>query len=106
MRDDSPSLRKTLRRWYSTVFGLTKSCAAASRLLAPAATSWAMRSSCGVRSSIVEASRLRALSPVALSSPRARSRPEAAPMPSNVSSAERSCARASVLRRSRRRRSP
>ena len=35
-----------------------------------------MRSSCGVRSSIVEASRLRALSPVALSSPRARSRPE------------------------------
>ena len=35
MRDDSPSFRKTLRRWYSTVLGLTKSCAAASRLLAP-----------------------------------------------------------------------
>ena len=105
-RDETPSLRKTLRRWYSTVLGLTKSCAAASRLLAPPATSWAMRSSCGVRSSMVEASRLRALSPVALSSPRARCAQSSAPTPSKASRAERSCARASSLRRSRRRRSP
>src|SRR5215813_14535985 len=35
-REAMPSLGKTLYRWYSTVRGLTNSCAAISRLVAPA----------------------------------------------------------------------
>jgi hypothetical protein len=54
-----------LARWDSTVLWLRKSCDATSRLLAPAATSRAMRSSWGVSSSSRLASRLRAVSPVA-----------------------------------------
>lgn len=64
-REDTPSFWKTLARWDSTVLWLRKSCDATSRLLAPAATSRAMRSSWGVSSSSRLASRLRAVSPVA-----------------------------------------
>ena len=42
VRDEIPSFVNTFRRWYSTVRGLRKSSAAASRLLAPLATSRAI----------------------------------------------------------------
>ena len=100
------SFWNTLRRWYSTVFGLRNSAPAMSRLRPPSATSRAIWSSCGVSWSSVAASRLRAVSPVARSSAAARSAHGAAPSASKRSSAARSCVRASVLRRARRRNSP
>jgi hypothetical protein len=73
VREAMPSLANTLRRWYSTVFGLTKSCAATALFVAPSRTRRATCSSCGVSSASGLTSRLRAVSPVALSSRRARS---------------------------------
>jgi hypothetical protein len=68
-------------RWVSIVFGLTNSCAAASRLVAPSATRSATCSSCGVKRSRVSAIRRRARSPVAASSRRVRSAQGAARRP-------------------------
>src|SRR5499427_5416331 len=64
-REATPSLGKTLYRWYSTVRGLTNSCAAISRLVAPAAASRAICSSKRVSWVSVEGSRRRAVWPVA-----------------------------------------
>ena len=50
VRDLTPSLLNTLRRWYSTVFGLMNSCSAISGLVAPCATSCEICASWGVRS--------------------------------------------------------
>jgi hypothetical protein len=38
VRDLTSSFRNTFQRWYSTVLGLMKSCAAISRLVCPCAT--------------------------------------------------------------------
>ena len=62
--------------------------------------------SCGVSVSSVDGSRLRAVIPVASSSDRARSAHNGVLRPSNVASASRSGARASVRRCARRRNSP
>src|SRR6185503_20572652 len=47
VRDFTPSLRNTLRRWYSTVLGLMKSCEAISRFVRPSATRRAICASRG-----------------------------------------------------------
>jgi hypothetical protein len=49
VRDLMSSLRKALRRWYSTVLGLMNSCVAISRLVCPSAARRAIRVSWGVR---------------------------------------------------------
>ena len=54
-----PSLRYALLRWVSIVLGVTNSAAAASRFVAPSATSSATRSSCGVSWSSVSGARRR-----------------------------------------------
>ena len=72
-REVTPSLLNTLRRWKSTVRGLTNSCAATSRLDRPCRTRAATWRSCAVRSVAVETSRRRAVSPEARSSCAARS---------------------------------
>src|SRR5262249_59783557 len=64
VREVTPSFWNTLRRWYSTVRGLRNSRPAMSRFDEPSLTSRAICSSCGVSSSSVLASRLRAVSPL------------------------------------------
>jgi hypothetical protein len=73
-----------------------------SRLVRPAAASWAIWSSCAVRLSRASGSRRRLDSPDARNSRRARSLHEAHPRASKVSRAARSGARESAMRRCRR----
>jgi hypothetical protein len=88
------------------VRGLRNSWAATSLFETPCATSRTIWSCWGVSSVRVLGSRLRAVSPVARSSPRARCSQGAAPRRSKALMACRSSMRASLLRRARRRCSP
>src|SRR5216683_3714438 len=106
VRELTPSLRKTLTRWYSTVLALTKSCAAISWFLRPCAARRATWASRGVSCDCVSTLRLRARSPVASSSPRARSANARNSIDENMSYAARSWSRASRLRPWRRSHSP
>ena len=67
-REDTPVFVKTLRRWKSTVRGLTNSCAATSLFDSPYLTSWATCLSWGVKVASAPSSRLRTVSPEARSS--------------------------------------
>src|SRR5581483_10973908 len=68
------SLRYELRRWYSTVFGVTNRAWAISRLLCPAAASSAIRGSLGVSAAgPLSSTSRRGRATVAASSVRARS---------------------------------
>jgi hypothetical protein len=103
LREWMPSFWYTCRRWYSTVFGLRNSAAAVSLVVLPPARASAICSSCGVSSSIVAGSRRLRVSPVAASSALARSAHGPAPRCSKMSSAARSCSRASTRFLARRR---
>ena len=105
-RELIPALANTLRRWNATVRGETQICAATSLLDMPEATSRATLSSIGVRSTSVETSRLRAVSPEARNSAVARSTSGSACRSLNVSSACRRCSRAATRRWVRRSHSP
>ena len=75
-RELMSSLANTLCRCHSTVRAPMNSCAPISWLVRPLRASWAISSSCGVRSARVSSLRLRAVSPVARSSAaRVRRRP-------------------------------
>ena len=102
----TPSLRKTLCRWYSTVLALMNSRPAISRLDRRSAASRAICASCAVSTSGVPRLRGRARSPVARSSARARPAKAVMPISSNISKARRSWSRASRRRRWRRSHSP
>ena len=106
-RELTPVLVNTLRRWKSTVRGLTNSCAATSLFDIPFLTSWATCRSCGVNTtSVAASSRRRTVSPEARSSVAARSDHGRALSSSNRSSAARSWMRASTRRLERRKYSP
>ena len=68
VRDATLSFLNTLRRWKSTVAGLTNNCLAMSPLRYPSLTSRAICASCGVSTSAVPAISWRTCSPVAFSS--------------------------------------
>ena len=98
--------RRRRRNLPESHFGLTNSIAAASRLVAPRATTSATWSSCGVSWAVARSARGRTSSPLARSSLRACSAHGLASNCSNVVSAARRCSRASSRRRARRRRAP
>ena len=105
-REPMSSLANTLPRCHSTVRRPMNSCAPISELVRPSQASWAISSSCGVRSTRVSSLRLRTVSPVAWSSRRARSAKASAPIDASASNADRSWSRASIRRFSRRSHSP
>ena len=96
VRDVTSSFWKICRRCVSTVFVVTNSRPAISRLVRPVATSRATFRSCGVSPSAVDGTRRRTEIPVASSSARARSPHACAPMDSNASRAAVSVVRAST----------